>query len=69
MSGGYNPLKGGKVKKMSADEFKQRHAEHAGLSLEEFDRYLVVEREGKRWIAVPRTQVRREQREARRSGN
>lgn len=65
MTKGYNPLKGGKVKRMSADEFKALHAEHAGLSLEEFDRYLVVEREGKRWIAVPRTQVEREKREAR----
>lgn len=59
--------KGGKVKSMTADEFKAQHAADAELSIEEFDRYLVVEREGKRWIAVPRTQVKREQREARKN--
>lgn len=50
----------------SADEFRRAHASQANLTLEEFDRYLVVEREGDHWIAVPRTLVRREQREARR---
>lgn len=58
-------MKKQKVKKMTAEEFKVQHAADANLSLEEWDRYLVVEREGKHWIAVPRTQVRREQREAR----
>ena len=49
----------------SAEEFKRQHAAQANLTLEEFDRFLVVEREGDHWIAVPRTLVRREQREAR----
>lgn len=49
----------------TADEFRRQHAEQARLSLEEFDRYLVVEREGDRWIAVPRTKWKREQREIR----
>jgi hypothetical protein len=51
--------------KPSAEEFRRQHAEQANLSLEEFDRYLVVEPEGDNWIAVPRTLVKREQREAR----
>jgi hypothetical protein len=59
--------KGSKVSKYTAEEHKARHAKAVGLSLEEFDRYLVVEREGRRWISVPRTQVKREQREARKT--
>ena len=54
------------VDNRTADEFRRDHAAQARLTLEEFDRWLVVEREGDRWIAVPRTKVRREQREARR---
>ena len=49
----------------SAEDFRREHAAQARLTLEEFDRYLVVEREGDHWIAVPRTLVKREQREAR----
>lgn len=59
--------KGSKRSKYTAEEHKARHAKAVGLTLEEFDRYLVVQREGKRWISVPRVRVKREEREARKS--